>query len=245
MLPGMMCDARLWTHQMRDLEADCQVPSLAGSSQLQTLAERILENAPDRFAVAGLSMGGIVAFELWRQAPERITHLALIDTNPFAETPERQSLRLEQIEFALQGGLRKLATESLKPLYLAEANRDDDKLLDTILDMALDLGPEVFREQSLALRDRPDSASLLPAIDVPTTVICGAEDALCPVHYHEFMATQIPGARLVVIDNCGHLASMEQPDAVTHELRNLLRIDPVHGKNYANQPESNTHNACR
>ena len=190
-------------------------------------------------------MGGIVAFELWRQAPDRITHLALIDTNPFADTDEKKSLRMEQIGRVLDGQLRELAVDSLKPLYLAEANRNDDALLQTLLDMALDLGPGVFREQSLALRDRPDSAGLLPDIDIPVAVVCGREDRLCPVSYHEYMADQIPGAELTVLDDCGHIAPMEQPSAVNELLLRLLSRPTNSGTTYADQPATHSHHARR
>ncbi len=222
LLPGMMCDERLWAPQIADIYNTAQVADLTSSDQLSEIADDVLAKAPPTFALAGLSMGGIVAFEIWRQAPGRVTHLALIDTNPYAESPARRSMRIQQIRDALDGRLRELATESLKPIYLAEAHRDDQELLDTILDMALGLGPDVFRNQSVALMRRPDSLETLPGIACPTTVICGAEDVLCPPAYHETMADRIPGARLVVLENCGHLASLEQPDAVTAELKELI-----------------------
>ncbi len=222
LLPGMMCDERLWAPQIADIDIPAQVADLTSSDQLSEIADDVLAKAPPTFALAGLSMGGIVAFEIWRQAPGRVTHLALIDTNPYAESPARRSMRIQQIRDALDGRLRELATESLKPIYLAEAHRDDQELLDTILDMALGLGPDVFRNQSVALMGRPDSLETLPGIACPTTVICGAEDVLCPPAYHETMADRIPGARLVVLENCGHLASLEQPDAVTAELKELI-----------------------
>ena len=180
-------------------------------------------------------MGGILAFEIWRQAADRVTHLALLDTSPYEDAPERRSLRLEQIERALSGGLRSLAVESLKPLYLAEIHRDNDELLGEILDMALDLGPNVFRQQSLALRNRRDSLDTLRDIDCPTLVLCGREDTLCPVSYHEFMAEEIATARLVVVEECGHLASMEQPEIVNRELLTLLASDSFTGKSHAQQ----------
>jgi pimeloyl-ACP methyl ester carboxylesterase len=222
LLPGMMCDERMWEAQIRDLPQSTHIPSLAGFECFSEMAANVLENAPEHFGVAGLSMGGILALEMWRQAPERITHIALIDTNPFADAPDRKSLRLQQIETALNGGLRELAVEQLKPLYLAQSNRDDDELLGTLLDMALDLGPEVFRTQSIALHDRADSVETLTDISCPAVVICGAEDTLCPVGYHEYMASRIPAAKLIVIDDCGHLASMEQPDVVTAQLHRLF-----------------------
>ncbi len=217
-----MCNERLWAPQIAAFGRATICPDLTRADNFQDMAAQVLGTAPRRFAMAGLSMGGILAFEIWRQAPGRVTHVALLNTNPHAEAPERQSLRLQQIETALSGGLRELAVESLKPLYLAAAHRDDPALLNTILDMALDLGPEVFRRQSLALRDRVDSVPTLPTINCPALVLCGDEDALCPVEYHELMADCIPDARLKVVDNCGHLSSLEQPDIVARELAALL-----------------------
>jgi len=222
LLPGMMCDERQWQPQLASFEQTVFHADTTTADNFRDMAATTLANAPDRFAIAGLSMGGILAFEIWRQAPERVTHMALLDTNPHAEMPERQELRQKQIEAALAGGLRELAIESLKPLYLAAAHRDDEELLGTILDMALDLGPDVFRRQSLALRDREDSVSTLQTIDCPTLVMCGDEDTLCPVSYHELMAKKIPNARLRIIENCGHLSSLEQPNIVTKELKRLF-----------------------
>jgi pimeloyl-ACP methyl ester carboxylesterase len=235
LLPGMMCDARMWQKQIDDLDIPVIVPVTARFDNVADTAADILQQAPKRFALAGLSMGGILAFEIWRQAPQRVSHLALIDTNPFADSPERQSLRLQQIEQVLAGGLRGLAVDSLKPMYLAESNRDDEDLLNIILDMAMDLGPEVFRLQSLALRDRPDSVQTLKNIDCPVAVICGAEDTLCPVGYHEYMADRIDDAKLIVIEDCGHLASMERPEIVSNELRALFARDENTGRRYASQ----------
>lgn len=219
----MMCDARLWKPQIEALDRHCLVADLSSHNNLPDMAASVLDAAPASFAVAGLSMGGILAFELWRQAPERITHLALLDTNPHADTPDKRTMRLDQVEQVLSGQLRKLATESLKPAYLAKANRDNQALLDEILAMAMDAGKDVFRRQSIALKDRVDSVATLETISCPTTVICGAEDHICPPAYHELMARRIPGARLVVIENCGHLATLEQPDTVNDELQRLLR----------------------
>ncbi len=220
--PGMMCDERLWAHQAAHLPQAVSYADTTSAASFADLASATLARAPRRFGLAGLSMGGILAFEIWRQAPERVTHLALLDTNPHAESPERRSLRLAQIETALAGGLRELAIESLKPLYLAESHRDDEKLLGTILDMALDLGPEVFRRQSLALRDRVDSVPTLGGIDCPTLVLCGDEDRLCPPGYHRTMAQEIPRAELCIVPDCGHLATLEQPAIVTRELERLF-----------------------
>lgn len=224
LLPGMMCDARLWAGQEPHFQQPVFHADFRSQDSIAELAKSVLAEAPERFAMAGLSMGGIVAFEIWRQAPERVTHLALLDTNPHAEAPDRQSMRLQQIEAAASGQLRQLATESLKPLYLAQMHRDNDELLRSILEMALDLGPDVFRNQSLALRSRVDSLPILESISCPTLVMCGDEDRLCPPAYHELMTSKIPGAVLEIITNCGHLSSMEQPQAVTLALNKLFAL---------------------
>ena len=222
LLPGMLCDQRLWKNQADALGPTVHYADTTQDDRFEAMANRALEHAPPRFAIAGLSMGGILAFEIWRQAPERVTHLALLDTNPHPDTPERRSLRLEQIATALSGGLRELAAESLKPLYLAAAHRDDEALLDLVMDMVMDLGAEVFERQSQALRHRADSAPTLDTIDCPSLVLCGDEDMLCPPKYHQFMAERIRGARLCIVENCGHLSSLEQPEVVTRELQQLF-----------------------
>ena len=219
----MLCDERLWVHQVKYLDLPVHHADTSGPDNFADMARQVLNSAPPSFALAGLSMGGILAFEIWRQAPQRVTHMALLDTNPHAEKASRKSRRLEEIGQAAAGGLRELATEQLKPLYLAEAHRDDQELLDTLLDMAMDLGPEIFRSQSLALRDRVDSAPTLPTIDCPVLVACGEEDKPCPVEYHTFMAEKIPNATLAIIENCGHLSTLEQPETVTGLLLDLLQ----------------------
>ena len=192
------------------------------SDTIAGIALDVLRDAPARFALVGLSMGGIVAFEIWRRARDRVTHLALLDTTPHVDRPERQQLRLEQIATVETGKLREVLVSSMKPLYLAQKNRGNQHLLKQILDMALALGPDVFKRQSLALRDRPDSNATLPTIDVPSLVLCGREDALCPVDFHATMAASMPRADFVVLAECGHLSAMEEPAAVTAALRRLL-----------------------
>lgn len=233
LLPGMMCDARMWRAQAESLPIPVVVPAVQHVDNVADTASAILAAAPDEFALAGLSMGGIIAFEIWRQAPGRVTHLALLDTNPHADAPDRQSMRVEQIEQVLAGNLRELAIDSLKPKYLAAENRDDDGLLDEILAMAMDLGPEVFRQQSLLLKNRPDSIATLPTIDCPCIVICGDEDTLCPVSYHELMADLIPAAELQIVTNCGHLSSMEQPEIISQALASLFARDTHTGRSHA------------
>lgn len=224
LLPGMMCDRRLWQAQIDGLEDLCEpivVADLGGAASVAQLARQVLATAPPRFALAGLSMGGIVAFELWRQAPQRITRLALLDTNARAELPERRALRAAQIERA-QKNLPGVVAEELLPNYFSRPQQCRPAA-DTVLQMALALGAEVFARQSLALRERPDSAALLPLITCPALVMCGADDVLCPPDYHQFMAAQIPRAQLVVIPDCGHLSTLERPREVNRALRQWLQ----------------------
>ncbi len=226
LLPGMMCDHRLWRHQVDALSAGgerlIQIGDLSSSDTVARLAESVLSQAPQRFALAGLSMGGIVALEIWRQAPDRVERLALLDSNYKSDPPERRLLRDEHVRRVRDGELAEILRDELKPNYLAASHRGDLELLDEVLAMGLDLGPEVFTRQSLALRDRPDSTATLPGIDCPCLVLCGDEDLLCPPERHEEMQRAIPGAQLVIVPQCGHLSTMEQPDAVNLALAHWL-----------------------
>ncbi|MEM7692083.1 MAG: alpha/beta fold hydrolase [Pseudomonadota bacterium] len=221
LLPGMMCDQRLWSHQRNSLARYAQVlcPSYANSASVSSIAKDLLTRLPRYFSLAGLSMGGIVAFEILRQAPERVLRLALLDTNYRADAPERRAVREQQIEQVRSGGLARVLREELKPNYLASAHRSNGELLDQVLAMGLDLGVETFVAQSLALRDRQDSTDTLASIHCSTLVLCGKEDSLCPVELHAHMAAQIKKARLIVVPDCGHLSPMEQPALVNRELK--------------------------
>ena len=224
LLPGMMCDGDMWREQVDSLSSDVaiSVGDIGGADSVEALAQSILEQAPEHFALAGLSMGGIIALEMWRQAPQRIERLALLDTNHHADLPERRDLRLEQIERVVAGELETVLRDELKPNYLADCHRNNLALLDTVLAMGLAQGPEVFARQSLALRNRPDSDATLLGIDCPTLVLCGDEDELCTPAVHEYMASRIPGATLVIVPECGHLSTMEQPQRVSAALHNWL-----------------------
>ena len=215
LLPGHMCDARLFGPQLAALaDRSVSVADLTDADSIAGMAQQVLASAPPHFALLGLSMGGIVAFEILRQAPQRVGRLALLDTNPFPESEDRSAGRLELMRIVAAGGLKPVVIEQLKPAYLARSNRDDLPLLSLIANMALELGPLVFDRQSRALLERPDSRLLLANIRMPTLVLCGREDALCPLAVHEMMAATIPGATLVVVDAAGHLPTLERPAAV-------------------------------
>ena len=223
LLPGMMCDHRLFAPQVTALGRDRQigVPDFGDGETMDAIAAAILATAPPRFAVAGVSMGGILAMDMMRQAPERISHLALIDTNPFAERDEVRRRRGPQIEAVRQGRLETIMRDEMKPAYFTHL-ADSRSLRDLCLEMALSVGPQAFVRQSLALRDRPDYSDVLALVTCPTLVLCGRQDTLCPVERHEAMKAMIPHARLHIIEGAGHLPTIEAPDEVTQALHDLL-----------------------
>jgi pimeloyl-ACP methyl ester carboxylesterase len=224
LLPGMMCDGRLFSNQIGILSArlPIHIAPITGHDSIPALAQQVLEQAPPRFSVAGLSMGGIVAMELYRQAPDRIVRLALMDTNPLAEKEEIRSRREVQIAKVQDGGLRQVMEEEMKPLYLVGGPRRL-QILKICMAMALGLGEEVFIHQSVALQGRPDQQNTLRTIKVPTLILHGEGDQLCPPERHELMHELIPGSRLVVIEGAGHLPTLEQPERVTETLLDWIQ----------------------
>jgi pimeloyl-ACP methyl ester carboxylesterase len=221
-IPGMMCDARLYAPQIASLNRrPVMVAPCTEAETVEALAALTLAAAPPRFALAGLSMGGIVAMEVVRQAPGRVERLCLMDTNPKAEAEAIRSARVPQVERALSGSLAAVMRDEMKPNYLADSATRND-ILDLCMTMALALGPEVFARQSRALASRPDQQATLAAYAGPTLILCGAEDRLCPLHRHELMHSLMPQSRLAVIPDAGHLPTLEQPEATTAELRRWL-----------------------
>lgn len=222
-LPGMMCDARLYTPQTTALSADRVVihAPLTAFETVEALAAEILAHAPPRFALAGLSMGGIVAMEVLRQAPNRIAGLAVLDTNPLAEKPEVAERRTGQMARALAGELKYVMREDMKPNYLTDGPRRN-QILDLCLDMALALGPEVFIRQSKALRARPDQTQTLKTFTGPALILCGEDDKLCPIERHDLMSSLMPQATYHVIKGAGHLPTLEQPDLTTTYIQTWL-----------------------
>jgi len=222
-LPGMMCDARLFGPQIEALSGAHPVMChpMVGQGSVQALATQILATSPARFALAGLSMGGIVAMEVVRQAPDRVVRLALMDTNPLAEKDEVKARRIPQIEAARRGELRRVMRDEMKPNYLADGP-NLGAILDLCMAMATDLGPEVFVAQSQALANRPDQSDTLAKYHGPSLVLCGREDSLCPLKRHTLMHELLPNSELVVIENAGHLPTLEQPEDTNAALARWL-----------------------
>jgi len=219
LLPGMMCDARLFGPQIAAFEAerDVIVPDVGGYPSTAQIASDILSNVPEQFALAGLSLGGILAMEIMRIAPDRVTRLALMDTNPKAEAEHIAARREPQIAKAQAGQLADVMRDEMKPNYLADGP-GRAAVLDLVLEMALGQGADVFTRQSRALQTRRDQQDVLRGVVVPTLVLCGEEDKLCSVGRHTFMADLVPGAELVIVPDAGHLPTLEQPDAVIHAM---------------------------
>ncbi len=223
LLPGMMCDARLFGPQIAAFSAGraVHIASLTGTDSIEGLAKAVLADAPPRFALAGLSMGGIVAMEMMRQAPERVERLALMDTNPLAEAPDVAARRGPQMEAVAAGRLRDVMRDELKPNYLGDGPHRQ-AVLELCMEMAVALGPEVFRMQSLALMARRDALDVLRGVRVPTLVLCGGTDRLCPPERHSLMHGLIAGSVLEVVDGAGHLPVLEGPEETNAALRRWL-----------------------
>ncbi|MEL6486373.1 MAG: alpha/beta fold hydrolase [Pseudomonadota bacterium] len=222
LLPGFMCDGRLFDAQKRAFEADgykCLDGRLTGAETVQELAASILASAPRVFAAIGLSMGGIVALEMARLAPDRISHLALLNTTHRADRAGKQ--RTAQLERVRHGELDLVLRDELKPTYMHPANRLAARL-DLLARMADDLGEDVFEQQTHALMDRRSYTQGLSHIRCPTLIMTGEQDAICPPDLHREMASAIPDARLHVIPQCGHLSALEQPKVVSDALLALL-----------------------
>lgn len=225
LLPGLLCDARLWRHQTDSLAdmLEVRVAEIGEEPLLGAIAARILAEAPDSFALAGLSMGGYVAFEIFRQAPDRVERLALLDTSPYADSQEQISEREALIDLARRGEFKGV-TRRLLPLLVHPDRVAETALAETIFAMAERVGREAFIAQQRAIMTRPDSRHDLGLIHVPTLVLCGRQDALTPLAVSAEMVEKIPGAHLVIIEDCGHLSPLERPWAVSAVLRYWLQL---------------------
>ncbi|PWB65706.1 MAG: alpha/beta hydrolase [Betaproteobacteria bacterium] len=223
LIPGLLCDRRLWQAQVEGLRhsAECTVADVSGADSIAALAAAaVAKMPPGPFAVAGLSMGGYVALEVARQAAARVKGLALLDTTARPDSEQATADRRRMMKLAETDFER--VVNALLPRLLAPAHMRDAKLVAVVKAMAKDTGVEAYRRQQEAIIGRVDSRPHLGKIACPTLVLCGKEDALTPVALHEEMANAIPGARLVVAPQCGHLSPLEQPQVVTMNLVHWL-----------------------
>jgi pimeloyl-ACP methyl ester carboxylesterase len=226
LVPGLLCSARLYSSQVTALWPCGQV-AIADhrrDSDMAAIAARILADAPPRFALAGLSMGGYIAFAMLRQAPERIAKLALLDTSARPDLPEQTAGREKFIAMAEAGKLDEVA-ETLLPRFLHRNRAHDEPLKDEVRAMARETGAVAFVRQQKAIMTRPDSRPLLSSIRCPTLVLVGDADELTPPDLAKEIADGIPGARLTIVPDCGHLSTMEKPAAVNAALAAWLTQD--------------------
>lgn len=223
LLPGLLNTRRLFERQIADLAdiADTIVPDLWHHESIGAMAQATLDAAPERFALGGFSMGGYVCFEILRRAAERVERLALIDTQAVADTPEASARRRGFIEQSKLGRFHGVQP-SLLPTIVHRSRLDDPAVVQPILDMAAEVGADGFRREQTAMIARPDSRPLLVEIDMPTVVIVGRQDRATPLSRAQEMATDIANARLVIIEQCGHMAPLEKPAEVSAALRRWL-----------------------
>ena len=216
MIPGTLCDYNLFKYQTEGLKdlVDCRVASNTSASSLKQVAKNILDNYSGSFSVMGLSYGGIVAFELLRQAPERINKLILMNTN-YKQPSERTRINQQRfIGMAYLGEFKEITSKILIDAMLHPKNAKKQELREIVLNMALNVGTYGFFNQVKAQLARPDSSKDLQNIKCPTLIITGKEDNICPLKLHKEMAETIPNSTLKIIEECGHLSALEQPNLV-------------------------------
>ncbi|SCY79078.1 alpha/beta fold hydrolase [Microvirga guangxiensis] len=220
LVPGLACTARLFEAQIDALSSsrNIVVADHTKDDSISGIAARLLKNAPERFSLAGLSMGGYVALEVMRQAPERVQRLALLDTSARPDTSEASQDRERLIAIAQAGRF-----EDVFPMAwarLVHPDRQSDKALqEVVFGMMRETGPEAYARQQRAIMGRADSRPLLPGIEIPTLVLVGEGDVITPPEIAREMAEMIEWASLVVIPESGHTSTLEQPERVAHALK--------------------------
>jgi pimeloyl-ACP methyl ester carboxylesterase len=228
LLPGLLNDSRLWQHQTSGLSniAHTYVGDLTKAMSISAMAKAVLSRVPaEEFVLAGLSMGGYVALEIMRQAPERILGLALLDTSARPDNRQAKENRRQAMELAVTDFPAVIT--ALLPKLIHPAQLDNAGLINSITEMAISLGKDTFIRQQKAITDRIDSQPFLSRIQCPTLVMCGREDAITPLGVHQDMATEIANSELVIIEECGHLSALEQPSRVNEVLAQwLLQFNP-------------------
>lgn len=224
LIPGLLNTEDLWRDQIEGLADLVNVhvtTEQRAYDNIPEIADAILSSTPERFALAGLSMGGYVAFEILRQAPERVARLALLDTTARPDTAEKVAQRQATIRNARQHGLR-FVLEAMLPNLLHPEHLKDATIRERLFRMAEEVGVDAFERQQTAIMNRVDSRPVLPTIHCPMLVLCGREDNLTPQDLAQEIADGIPDSRLVIVEKSGHLSAIEQPERVTKALREWL-----------------------
>lgn len=223
LIPSQLCTAAVWEHQTKELsdEVAVSVADQRGSDTMAALARDILRAAPRRFALAAHGMGGFIAFEMWRQAADRIERLALFGTLATPDTPQQIARREGYAKLVRRGQFSQVIEERL-PILFGARGQTDERFLALARAMALETGAEAFLRQQDAIVGRPDSRPTLATITRPTFVVVGDQDRITAVSDAEAIAAGVPGAQLVIVEGCGHLVPLEQPTRTTELLRQWL-----------------------
>lgn len=222
LLPGLLNDATLWRAQLEDLAdlAACQVGDLTAHDDLDAMVDALLATAPERFALAGFSLGGWVAQHILRRAPQRVTRLALVGTSYLPDSAERAASRARQQALVAVAGNFHGFGQGMMRRYVDPSRLHDGQLLATVRGMTSRLGPAVFLRQNAL--PRLDGRAELAAFAGPALVLCGSNDVITPVQRSREMAALLADAELVELPGCGHLAPLEQPAAVSAAMRRWL-----------------------
>lgn len=225
LVPGLICSPRIYLPQLPVLwrVGPVMFPNHIRDNTMAGIAKRILDEAPKRFALAGHSMGGYIALEMFRQAPERIARLALLSTSARPETPEASEGRRALIAETKAGGYPAII-EKLFAKFVHPDRLNDASIRKVVMDMADDVGPDRFIAQLEAIMSRSDSRPLLARIECPTLVLTSDTDNMVKTEFSHEIAAGIPGAKLVVIPHCGHLPQLETPDATTAAMLDWLKM---------------------
>ncbi|MCC9622512.1 alpha/beta hydrolase [Thalassospira sp. MA62] len=236
-LSGMLADQRMWHPTLQAWQDQCQARhgmidpifcELFDQDSVSAMAAKVLSVAPDTFALVGMSMGGYVAFEILRQAPERVSHLMLVNTQATEDPPAIKRRRILLSRIAARNRPFVGISDALIDDMIHADNRADENLIGLLAAMALDCGPDVFVRQSHAVAHRPDSLSLLAQITIPTSVMVGESDQVIPVQSHCDMADGINGATFCKVAGAAHYVPLEQPLVFTNALADLLvRPSPI------------------
>jgi len=226
LLPGLLCDERVWVHQQEHLGdlVETRVPDFRHCDSLDAMADIVLADAPEHFYLAGHSMGGRAAMQVLSKAPERIIKLALLDTgiHPAGTSGQEKQKRQALIDLAEKEGMAALARQWGMPMIHADRH-DDDALMNTFFGMIESYSLESYKGQVKALLDRPDAGPFLSTAPADTLVLCGRQDTWSTPEQHEDIAAALPDhPQVVIIENSGHMVTMEQPEAVTRAMRDWL-----------------------
>jgi len=229
LLPGLLCDQTVWQGQIEALRdvATCTCMDWGRLDSIAAMAELVLRAAPERFSLAGHSMGGRIAFQVVRLAPQRVARLALFNTGADAKPPgaageEEERKRRALLQIAKERGMRAMALEWLPPM-MRPGRMADAALVETIAGMIARKTPEIYEAQMLALLGRPDARPVLSSINCPTLLLTGRDDGWSPPLRHQEMAAVIPNSRVAIVPDSGHMSTMEQPAAVAAAMRDWLR----------------------